>query len=210
MDRFIFGMDKLYLRYLLSYNRGLKQKNQLLRTTRNLTELASWNKIICELSEKLVETKMTFIDKLNVEIEKKFHGRLRVQYKPSLSLEEGIDRHAFFRQMENFKQKEMTMNRTIAGPHLDGYHILLDGKPLQLYSSGEKKINLLMIYISFIELFKKEKNDYPVFLVDDYDTAIDAVNIDFLIDSYPQMQVIATSVNQNSKFNRSIRLNKEN
>jgi recombinational DNA repair ATPase RecF len=67
-----------------------------------------------------------------------------------------------------------------------------------------------MLYIAFIELFKRQKNEYPVFLVDDFDTAIDVENIDFLIKNYPELQVIATSVNKNNGFNRLIELRKEN
>jgi DNA replication and repair protein RecF len=209
-DRFIFGVDTLYLRYLLSYNRGLKQKNQLLKTTRNISELRSWNKIISELAEKLVGTKMRFIDTLNVEIKEKFQDRLKVKYIPSLSVEEGVNENVFFKQFKALESRELSLYRSLAGPHLDRFDILLDGRKLNLYSSGEKKIHLLMVYISFIELYKKMKREYPVFLVDDFDTAIDADNIDFLIENYPEMQVIATSVNENARFDRLIRLEKEN
>jgi DNA replication and repair protein RecF len=210
IDRFIFGVDALYLRYLLSYNRGLKQKNQLLKTTQNTTELRSWNKILSELAEKLVGIKMNFIDMLNFEMKKKFLNRLDIRYKPSLKVDVGVSENIFFKHFETLMQKEKLYKRTLSGPHLDRFDICLDAKPLNLYSSGEKKINLLMIYISFIECFKKIKNQYPVFLVDDFDTAIDDHNIDFLIDHYPEMQVIATSVNENRKFDHMIRLNKEN
>ena len=98
----------------------------------------------------------------------------------------------------------------MAGPHLDRFSLFLDEKNLRFYSSGEKKINLLMLYISFIMLYKKEKKEYPVFLIDDYDTAIDRENIDFLMNHYPDMQIIATSVNKNSDFDQLIELIKEN
>ena len=66
-----------------------------------------------------------------------------------------------------------------------------------------------MIYIAFIELFKKLKKDYPVFLLDDFDTAIDSRNIEILTGYYPKMQIIATSVNRYDSFNRLIELHKE-
>jgi len=210
MDRFIFGVDALYIRYLLSYNNTLKQKNQLLKTTRNLTELRSWNKILSELAAKLVGIKMTFVRKLNQEIETKFGKQLQIQYKPSLDIEKGVEDSLFFEQIESMRERELHTCRAMAGPHLDGYALRLNKIPLNHYSSGEKKINLLMVYISFIELFKKIKSEYPVFLVDDFDTAIDAKNISFLIENYPSMQVIATSVNHNSRFHHLVELAKEN
>jgi DNA replication and repair protein RecF len=210
IDRFIFGVDSLYIRYLLSYNRTLKQKNHLLKKIHDVSELRSWNKIISELAAKLVGTKMKFIKQLNRQIKNTFGDTLDIVYNPSLNVEEGISGDVFFRQLEAVEQKETKAARSLVGPHRDVYQLRLGSKALNLRSSGEKKIHLLMIYISFIELFKKEKNRYPVFLLDDFDTAMDTGNIDFLMDHYPEMQVIATSVNNYSKFDRLIELKKEN
>jgi recombinational DNA repair ATPase RecF len=98
------------------------------------------------------------------------------------------------------------VKRSLLGPHLDGLELHLNSHHLKAYSSGEKKIHLFMLYIAFIELFKKVRDEYPVFLVDDFDTAMDAKNIDFLMESYPEMQVIATSVNKYSDFQQCIEL----
>jgi DNA replication and repair protein RecF len=209
-DRFIFGVDPLYIRYILGYNRALKQKNYLLKTTRNISELRSWNKIISELAEKIVEKKMKFIEKLNTEITAKFDRDLIVRCRPSLEVEQGISEAYFLQQMESIRESELKVQRSLLGPHLDGFDILLNSKPLKFYSSGEKKIHLLMIYISFIELFKRIKQEYPVFLLDDFDTAIDSENIDFLMKNYPEMQVISTSVSINHDFHQLIELKKEN
>ena len=204
IDRFIFGINPLYISYLLSYNRALKQKNFLLKTKRNPAELRSWNKIISELAEKLVGVKMTFVQRLNTEIRDTFDNRLNLVYRSSLQTKEGVSRESFFKQLEALKPTEIMSKRSLLGPHLDHLEIDLNSNHLKTYSSGEKKIHLLMLYISFIELFKKIRNEYPVFLVDDFDTAMDAENIDFLMENYPEMQVIATSVNKYSDFDRLI------
>lgn len=208
-DRFIFGVNSLYIRYILGYNRALKQKNYLLKTTQDISELRSWNKIISELAEKIVEIKMKFIENLNTEITSKFDRGLTIRCRPSFVVEQGISQASFFQQMESLRESELKMQRSLLGPHLDGFDILLKSKPLKFYSSGEKKIHLLMIYISFIELFRRIKQEYPVFLLDDFDTAIDSENIDFLMKNYPEMQVIATSVSINHDFDRLIQLKKE-
>jgi DNA replication and repair protein RecF len=210
VDRFIFGVYPLYIRYILGYNRALKQKNYLLKTTRDIPGLRSWNKIMSELAEKLSGIKMKFIEKLNTEITGKFAGNLTVRCRPSFKVEPGISRASFFEQMESVRESELKAQRSLLGPHLDGFDILLNSRPLKFYSSGEKKIHLLMIYISFIELYRRVNQQYPVFLLDDFDTAIDAENIDFLMKNYPEMQVIATSVSLNPDFDRIIELKKEN
>lgn len=213
LDRFIFGIDAIYIKHLLSYNRALRQKNYLLKTKQQVDEISSWNKILSEMSEKIVHTKLNFIDRLNRETESAFHNRLKVRYSPSLDTGEGhrdISWHYFFDQLERRKQAEMMYKRSLSGPHLDDIEIHLDGRHLKYYSSGEKKINLLMLYISFIKLYKDTNNQYPVFLVDDFDTAIDKENIAFLMENCPEIQVIATSVNRSDGFDRLIELRKEN
>lgn len=210
IDRFIFGVYSLYIHYILSYNKALKQKNYLLKTRQSVSELSSWNKIISEFSEKIVGIRMEFIERLNSEIKNRYGERLEIRYSPSLYTGKKIAKEIFFNELEKLKDREIKYNKSLKGPHLDNFEIYLDSRNLKFNSSGEKKINLLLIYISFIELFKKEKKEYPVFLIDDFDTAIDANNINYLIENYPDLQVIATSVNKNSNFDRLIELKKEN
>lgn len=213
MDRFIFGIDSLYIHYLLSYNKALKQKNYLLKKKQNLDEIPSWNKILAEMSEKIVGTRIKFIEMLNTEIKNKFDRDLAIDYRPSfthISTTADISQGFFLSQLEKLRQSEIIQKRSLRGPHLDLFETRLNRKDLRFYSSGEKKINLLMLYIAFIQLFKRLKNEYPIFLVDDFDTAIDDRNIDFLIENYPDLQVIATSVNKNDRFDHLIELKKEN
>lgn len=64
----------------------------------------------------------------------------------------------------------------------------------------------MMIYFSYIGFYQKEKQEYPVFLIDDFDSALDQENLDFLVDHYPDVQIVATSVKRNEKFDHSIEL----
>ncbi len=221
MDRFIFGIDSLYIHSLLSYNKALKQKNFLLKTRRNIDEIRSWNSILSEMSEKITGSRMAFVKELNRHIAGTFKrgNDLTLRYRPSPDLDEGAgtgetefqySRSVFFEQFEKRRDAELIRKRSLAGPHLDRFSIRLKGKDLKFFSSGEKKIHLLMLYIAFIEYFKKSRGEYPVFLVDDFDTAMDTGNVDFLVRSYPELQMIATSVNRHHGFDNQIHLNKEN
>lgn len=210
VNRFIFGVNPLYMHYILCYNRALKQKNYLLKTRKNRAEINSWNKIMCEMAEKIMNIRREFIDHLNDEIKGEFEKNLKIKYRPDLDVPFPINCSDLSQKFSNIQGDEITRAKALAGPHLDRFSLSLDEKDLRFYSSGEKKINLLALYISFIMLYKKEKNEYPVFLIDDYDTAIDIENIDFLVNHYPDMQIIATSVNKNSGFDQSIELTKEN
>jgi len=210
INRFIFGVHPLYMHYILCYNKALKQKNYLLKNRKNQTELSCWNKIMSEMAEKIMETRFNFIDTLNKEIKNRFNNDLEVEYRPSLKTPCPPIKDRIYQELEQIKARETQNCQSQIGPHLDNYHLKRSGKNLKFYSSGEKKINLLMIYIAFIEIFKNTKDEYPVFMVDDFDSAIDNRNINFLINNYPDMQIIATSVKKNNQFDRLIELKKEN
>jgi DNA replication and repair protein RecF len=210
INNYIFGVNSLYIHYILSYNKALRQKNHLLKTKYNLLEISSWNKIISELSLKIVNIRKEFIKKLNFKIRENFYNDLFIEYEPSFKDNIEHSEDYFFEKLEDLKEFEINYKKSLIGPHLDVFNIVFKGKNLKFYSSGEKKIGLLMIYISFIKFFKDIRNEYPVFLVDDFDTTIDNKNVDFLLNNYPEMQVIATSVNENLRFDRTIEIKKEN
>lgn len=66
-----------------------------------------------------------------------------------------------------------------------------------------------MLYMAYIDLFRRARGEYPVLLLDDYDAVMDERNLEFVLDHFPAMQVIATSVAANERFERRIELKKE-
>jgi len=210
MNRFICGVDALYIRYILSYNQALKQKNHLLRFRPDAAEIGGWNRVLSETGTRIMDARKAFINDLNREIRNQRMEEMQIEYIPSIDIEPDGGMDAFNAELERMRSVESRYQRSVAGPHRDRYEIRLQNLPLKHHSSGEKKIHLLMAYIAFIRMFQKRNGDYPVFLVDDYDTAMDSENIRMFMESYPEMQVIATSVNPNGRFDRQIELAREN
>jgi len=210
MNRFICGVDSLYIHYILSYNQALKQKNHLLRFAPREAEISGWNRVLSETGTRVVKARDEFVSKLNQEIRNQGKEEMKIIYSPSIAAkpECGID--AFKAELDRVRDIEYRNKRSVLGPHRDRFDIRLSGVPLRLHSSGEKKLHLLLAYIAFIKIFKKINGDFPVFLVDDYDTAMDNKNVQVFMDAYPDMQVIATSVNPNGRFDRQIELAREN
>ena len=108
--------------------------------------------------------------------------------------------------LDGVLEKEILYKSPVVGTHLDKYEIFLDNRPLRLYSSGEKKLNLLFIYLAYIDMFLSKRGEHPVFLIDDYDIAMDEENTEVLMSKYPAMQIIATSVRNNKNFDSIIKL----
>ena len=213
IDRFIYGVHALYLREILRYNNIVKQKNYLLKNlgkSINNSELNSWNTVLAESGCKIVKRRMAFIDQMNETIRQIFQLDLAVTYSPALLAPLSPTENSILNDLEAIKNAEIKNRRSLLGPQRDRFDVLVPGKKLQLFSSGEKKKYLMMLFVAYIELFYQARNDYPVFLIDDYDAAMDEKNLNFLMDHFSKIQVIATSVAKNEKFEHSFELKKEN
>ncbi len=210
-NRFIHGVDFLYLHHILSYNKALQQKNYLLKKRDNYKAFDSWNKTISDDGSRVVNSRFHFARMLNRKIEEITDQNLKMIYKSSVETEsDNISPDDYFQYLQKVSDNEIRSGRSLAGPHLDRYNFTLNDKDLKFYSSGEKKFALFNIFFAYIELFNDIKKTYPVFLIDDFDIAIDRENINKLVDKYPDMQIVATSVNYYERFNNFIELKKEN
>jgi DNA replication and repair protein RecF len=213
IDRFIFGVHALYLHYILRYNHLVKQKNYLLNKLGkpiNNSELDSWNKLLSETGFEIVKKRMNFIRQLNNEIKEAFASELEINYYPALLVKQEISEASILNDLRLIRNSEINCKHCLLGPQRDRFALMVSGKKLQLFSSGEKKKLLIIVYLAFINLFHRCQNDFPVFLIDDYDAAMDEKNLNFIIDHFPQMQIIATSVLKNEKFGNLFELGKEN
>jgi len=206
-------MRSLYLHDVLRYNTILKQKNYLLKNlgkSINHSELNSWNTVFAESGCKIVKKRMAFINQLNDMIGEIFRFDIKINYFPALLTTASLSENSIFNDLCLIKNSEINSKRSLLGPQRDRFDIMVSGKKLQLFSSGEKKKYLMMIFAAYIELFRQERNDHPVFLIDDYDAAMDEKNLNFLMDHFSKIQIIATSVAKNEKFGHLFELKKEN
>lgn len=211
-DRFIYGLSSLYLHDVLRYNNALKQKNCLLKNlgkTINNSELRGWNTLLAETGSKLVTKRMAFTNQLNATLGETFNDILSLRYRPALFGDRPFSETTLREDLDRARTAEIKSRRSLIGPQRDRFEIAVNGRKLQLFSSGEKKKFLLMLYMAYIDLFRRARGEYPVLLLDDFDAVMDERNLQFVLDHFPAMQVIATSVEANERFERCIELRKE-
>lgn len=207
-DRLIFGLDSLYLSVLLRYNRTIQQKNQLLKHFSGNKELESWNRVLCDMIVSINRSRKNIIDNLNVVLKKKVGDNLHLVLNSSIPMESEDDVFDYLMSSINVEKKYRT---SVFGPHRDKFEILnAKGLSVSTNSSGEKKVLLFFLYLSFFELFFSIREEYPVFLIDDFDAALDDENKKILFSLNNEMQIIASSVNKYSHFDKALYLNKEN
>jgi len=208
-DKLIFGVHSFYSDELIQYKKIIKNKSFLLKHNPEKQHLIGWNKLLAEYILNITKRRFGFVKEINDFLKKNYHKGIEVKYSPSTK--EFTDDNDFNigivnNSLDELLEKEILYKNTLIGSHLDKYEIYLNKRPLRMFSSGEKKLNLLFIYLAYIELFLSVRKEYPVFLIDDYDIAMDESNKAMLMEKYPDMQIIATSVRKNKDFDNIIEL----
>lgn len=103
---------------------------------------------------------------------------------------------SFASQLLQERSKEILLRKTLRGPHLDDFTLLLDGVEITHYASrGEIKsllLGLKFIESAFLEHFSAKKD--IVFLIDDLLSELDSEHRDMLWEHIGERQCIVTCI----------------
>ena len=174
-------LDLVYLRYLSNYNKILKQRNAYLKQLMVNSTLS--NDYLDILTEKLVyhgleihQKRKKFIGEINEflgDFYEKITGykNLQVMY---LSSYNELSKEEILNAYQSMFTKDVTLGKTNFGIHTDDLKFTLNGKDLKEYGSEGQQKNAIIAYkFSELEVFKKYKNFYPIFILDDLFSELD-------------------------------------
>jgi len=206
-NKAIFQIFPLYFKELRIYKRVLQERNALIK----------------ELSERRDSNKMDLLDIINqqfvdiaIVIFKRREQYLKEYYSyflnslKELSGKDDVsityktssiynDKDEFLKQLEGKFLKELTLKRTLLGPHIDDYELKIDNKLIKHFGSqGEIRIFLLAIKISHILYIYEKTNQYPILLLDDISSELDEERNNILFNFLEKIdgQVFITSTSK--------------
>lgn len=205
LDEILIKTFPEYKKILQGYNTVLRNRNKILKNIAagksQLSELDFWNQKYLSGAELVYKHRNQIVEYFQKHIhtlEKYFFGKVSeisfsyISKTPALS--ESLPYLKNYIQ-EN-TQKEILLWKTLRGPHLDDFDIIVDGVPLVHYASrGEVKSSILWLMFletDFIEHFWEKKN--TIFLLDDILSELDAKHRDKLWDYIWDRQCIVTSI----------------
>ena len=185
----ISQLENGYLHLLNEYNKVLKQRNAFLKLM-YINKLASpdylWiltEKLIelgLEISQyrkKFIEDINKYYDKINIEITKK--RGLKVSY---VSVFKNKTKEELMKKYRNYLDKDIIIGKTNLGIHHDDFVFSLKGHNLKDFGSeGEKKNAIICFKLSLIEIFIKDKGIYPILILDDLFSCLDAKKINNIL-----------------------------
>ncbi|HUP65453.1 MAG TPA: DNA replication and repair protein RecF [Thermoanaerobaculia bacterium] len=191
LDRGIASIRPAYVGELSRYTRALRQRNALLQSIaerkRSGKELVSWNRELVESAIPIASARDAYASELALEAKKiaaahAYHLEdLEFIYRPS-GFEDGISIESGVAALHALKGRESSAGFTLAGPHRDQLEILQKGQPAaEILSSGEVKMTVLFLKLGKVELYRRETDGEPLFLLDDIDAELDLSIIERLL-----------------------------
>lgn len=190
IDMELGQMNKIYLYHLAQYQQILKQRNQFLKKAKYDP---SFDQLYLEvLTEQLAAegaevlfARFQFIKQLNewakqvqTDISNK-QEELKIEYKTTTKSNEKMDVEEIFAALKEqyaaSREQEIDQGTTTLGPHRDDLIFYVNDKNVQIYGSqGQQRTTALSLKLAEIELMNEITGEYPILLLDDVLSELDA------------------------------------
>lgn len=187
MDIDISQLSKEYYLSLLKYNKILKERNKLLKSTDSteiiLETLPIWDSQLVKVASEIILDRLDFIKKLNLLSGKEHEfltenaETLKLQYS---SVEDFYEKtkdeieEILLKKLKENYEKDLKLKYTTVGPHRDDIKIFLNDFDVKNFGSqGQQRTVLLSMKLAELEIFKDNFGEYPILLLDDVFSELD-------------------------------------
>lgn len=197
LDSVLGQVDREYRRSLLSYEKGIRQRNRVLERIREgiatRSQLLYWDHLVVREGNYLSTTREHFIDFVNSTT---FPGEnLFLEYDRS-AISEG--------RLEQYQREEVLAATTLVGPHRDDINFQFSintrsgsnfqNKSLAKFGSrGEQRMAVLWLKLAELNFIEKETGERPVLLLDDIFSELDPAHHVLVMETVGKQQTILTT-----------------
>ncbi len=216
LDDVAVMQTQTHLKKLSNYNRGLKQRNNILAFARRdipaeelSAQLAPWNEVLASEGINVTYGRLkyfVFLQEYAAEIYSRLTERaeaLRMEYSSSIFKTDGInfnDVNALFKEyvaeLENNLYTEMKLRYTVAGVHRDDVNFYINDMPARDFASqGQLRSAALALKLSEAEIIRRRNRTCPVVILDDILSELDHIRRGFVINNIDKSQVFITCCN---------------
>ena len=148
-------------------------------------KLSDYGMSVVTYRKKFVETLKTYAKEIHLEISGEEFG---LDYKTGFSSKE-----EFLEKLNHSLNRELEMGFTLYGPHRDDLDIDIGGKDIKTYGSqGQHRSAVLALKLAQADMIFEDTGEYPVLLLDDIMSELDAGRRSYLSGKIKNKQVIIT------------------
>ena len=208
LDNAISQLRPGYAAALTEYNRVLEQKSAILRDYREkpslLYTLDDFSERLCRLSARLIRYRASFASRLAdsaAQIHSKFSGgrdSLSLSYKTVSTVSNPFagEREIYYavcEHQEAHRRAELESGQCLTGAHRDDLLIDINGRSARTFASqGQKRTAALSVKLAEREIYLDDTGEYPVLLLDDVLSELDAERQEFVLNRIGGGQTLIT------------------
>ena len=200
LDSALSQLSAGYVSALQTYNRALLQRNKLLLSAQKgevsgIEPLAEvWSMQLAKESAYLSAQRDAYVKALNAIVQDVFADMTVGREVPGVEYGGMKEEEAFAAQLTANLEREIRAGTTLYGIHKDDLTLTINGKEARSYGSqGQQRSLALAMKLAEGELSKKETGEYPVFLLDDILSELDATRKAYVMSGIRGKQVIMTA-----------------
>lgn len=197
LDAVLSQSDREYRRAVISYEKGLRQRNRLLFRIREQgiprSQLLFWDKLLIKNGDYISTKREEFIEFVNLSpdfLDQDFS----LTYDKS-AISEG--------RLEQYKNEEVYAATTLVGPHRDDFCFYIktpkNNNTFDLSkfgSRGEQRMGVLWLKMSELNFIEKNTGERPVLLLDDIFSELDHKHRGVAADLAKKQQTIITTADE--------------
>ena len=193
LDAQISQAVPIFFLELTKYSRLVEIRNALLKKIRDgaahESELDLWDEQLANFAEKIICRRLAAVEKLNRlanAAQEKISSRaenLSVTYEMRMIDSGGDLAENFLQQLKSRRLRDVQTGLTSFGPHLDDLKFLVNGRELKIFGSqGQLRTAALALKISELKFIRAETGEYPLLLLDDVMSELDAGRRELLLE----------------------------
>lgn len=216
MDISLSQLSKGYFYALQKYKKILSQRNNLLKSDDKdviYATLPIWDRQLAEAGAKIIKRRTEFLEKLSPFAAAAHDAvtggaeKLSLSGETEFSGDEKEIEEAFYAALSERTETDAERGHTTIGPHRDDIKIKVNGEDVRVYGSqGQQRTAALSLKLAETEIFKSEFGEYPVLILDDAMSELDADRRVRLLSSLSGIQTIITctepdGIPQHEKYN---------
>lgn len=199
IDTLIAQSEPLYGPLLGKYDRALRQRNNLLKSsTTTSDDLFVWNVSLSEYGARIVAFRQKYVALLRQHISKQYQAIARTQDEVTVSYpyyeEDSSVQQSLLAHLHNNEMRDKALGYTTVGPHRHDVLFFMNGTDVSVVASrGEARSMVLALKLIEVEMLRERRDTPPLLLLDDVFSELDKERRAALIELGATTQTVITT-----------------
>ncbi len=197
LDMELCQLDRVYMSSLANYNKVIKQRNKLLKEMEFHADwrdtLQVWDEQLLRYGRQVIAGRQAFAEELSGIVRTLHYSITGGKENLTLTYEPNTTAENFEKNLAANREREIKARMSLTGPHRDDLGFRVGEMDIRAFGSqGQQRTAALSLKLSELEIVKKKRGEYPVLLLDDVLSELDAGRQEKLLDSIENVQTLLT------------------